>query len=115
MSSKSWQYPLFQHWYKATDWLMDKTAMLPRSVRPTLVKRMDDYALDILELIQEAIFSQAKVRRTKLRAINLKLDKLRILIRLCHDRQYISTKQYQHAAELLDETGRMVGGWLKIL
>ena len=115
MSNKYWQYPLFQHWYKATEWLMDKSAKLPRSVRPTLVKRIDDYCLDILELIQEAIFSTAKERRHKLRAINLHLDKLRILIRICHDRKYISVKQYQYASELIDETGRMVGGWLKIL
>ena len=115
MNETFWKYPLFQHWYKATGWLMDKTAKLPRSLRPTLVNRIDDHALDILELIQEAIFSQAKVRRTKLRTINLKLDKLRILIRICHDRQYLSVKQYQYASELLDECGRMVGGWIKVL
>ena len=115
MNNKYWDYPLFLHWYKANEWIMDKSAKLPRSVRPTLVKRIDDYSLDILELIQEAIFTKTKARRTKLRAINSHLDKLRILMRICYDRQYISMKQYRYAYELIDETGRMVGGWLKIL
>ncbi len=88
---------------------------MPRSVRPTLVKRIDDYCLDILELIQEAIFTQAKARRPLLRAINLNLDKLRILIRISYDRRFISLMQYRYASELIDECGKMVGGWLKTL
>jgi hypothetical protein len=109
------KYSLFRHWYQATDWIMDKTEKLPRHVRPTLGRRIDDYALDIAELILEAIFTPAKARRDLLRHINLLLDKLRILFRLCHDRRYLSTQQYAHVAQLIDDTGKMAGGWLKRL
>ena len=109
------QYPLFRHWYQTLGWVMDKTEKLPRSVRHSLVHRIDDHALEILELIVEAIFTPAKARRAKLRAINLRLDKLRILFRLCHDRRYISTQQYAYISGQIDETGKQVGGWLKTL
>ena len=68
-----------------------------------------------MELITTAIYTPAKQRRRKLQAINLALDHLRILWRLSHDRRYISTQQYAHASELIGETGKMVGGWLKTL
>ncbi len=62
-----------------------------------------------------AFLTPAKRRRQVLRCINLRLGQLRILWRLCHDRRYISTQQYKHLSQLIDETGRMVGGWLRTL
>mgnify|MGYP006268308251 CR=1 FL=1 len=115
MNKQVWQYPLFRHWYDTLGWMMERTEQFPRSVRPTLVRRIDDHALNVIELITEAIFTPAKQRRHKLRAINLTLDQLRILWRLSHDRRYISAQQYAHVSALIDETGKMVGGWLKTL
>lgn len=115
MNPKVNQYPLFKQGYQTLSWILDRTEQLPRSVRPTLARRIEDHALDVIELIVEAIFSPAKIRRGKLRAINLHLDKLRILFRLCHDRRYLSTKQYAYISEQLDELGKMSGGWLKTL
>lgn len=115
MNPKAEQYVIFQRWYQALDWIMDKTQKMPRHVRPTLARRIDDYSLEVIELILEAIFTPEKPRRAILRKINLILDKLRILFRLCHDRRYLSTQQYEHVSKLIDETGRMAGGWLRSL
>ena len=48
-----------------------------------------------------------------LRQANLKLEKLRYLIRLAKDLKLINIKSYQFAAEAMDVTGRSIGGWLK--
>jgi hypothetical protein len=44
---------------------------------------------------------------------NLSLEKLRLLMRISHNRRYISTRQYAYAAKEIDTTGRMIGGWRK--
>jgi len=104
-------YPIFNHWYKTLIWLMERAEGMPRHARFTLSNRLIQHSLDILELIIQAIYQ--KERSPLLQQVNLKLETLRILVRICHDRRYLSTQQYRYAAEQLDATGRMVGGWLK--
>jgi hypothetical protein len=43
----------------------------------------------------------------------MKLEKLRILFRICHSRHYISTRQYAYIAGCINESGKMCGGWMK--
>jgi len=45
--------------------------------------------------------------------INIKFEKLRILLRLCHELQYLSNKQFEFAVTQIDEVGKMTGTWLK--
>ncbi len=67
--------------------------------------------MEILELLVEAAYSQSKMELLK--AANLKLEKLRYLIRLAKDLRAINIKAYGHAAKLIDGVGRSIGGWLK--
>ena len=67
--------------------------------------------LDILQLIVRAIHTHEKA--TLLDQINLKLEELRVLWRLVQKRAWISLRQLDFVHGKLDETGRMVGGWLK--
>ena len=41
------------------------------------------------------------------------LDKLRIPIRLTKDLHFMSITQYQHAAEKINEIGKILYGWMK--
>ncbi|MDX2285870.1 MAG: diversity-generating retroelement protein Avd [Bacteroidia bacterium] len=110
---KNDQYPLFLHWYKTLDWILDRCESLPKNARFSIAARLADYALDTLEQITEAIYRKDKA--PLLHQINLNLEKLRILFRLCHDRRYISVQQYGYISGLINEAGRMTGGWLKSL
>ena len=38
---------------------------------------------------------------------------LRVLFGICYRRRYLSMGQYEHVSRLLNETGRMAGGWEK--
>ncbi len=104
-------YPLFVHWQQTLGWILDTTERFPQKARFTLANRMADLALDILEGIIEAIYQ--KQRTAILRRINLNLEKLRVLFRLCYQRHYISSKQLEHINRQLNEAGQMTGGWLK--
>lgn len=102
---------IFVRWEKLLDWLLDATEKFPKSVRHTFSNRVVNMALDITERIVEAAYSRNK--RDILVRANLELEKLRVLMRISHKRQYLSTKSYEHAVKELYEVGRMLGGWIK--
>ncbi len=83
-------YPLFEHWYKTLDWILSCVEKFPKNVRFSLASRMADLALGAMELIIEAIYSKDRVNI--LNDLNLNFEKLRVLFRISHDRQYISTR-----------------------
>jgi len=87
------------------------TEKLPKRVRFTLANRMDNLALDFLEKLITAQYTRN--RKAIIGEANLILDKLRILMRICHKRQYVSHQQYEYAGRRIDEVGRMLGAWGK--
>ncbi len=105
------KYPLFIHWYKTLDWIMDIAEKMPKHTRFTINTRIVSISLEIVEYIVEAIYT--KDRAEPLRHINLLLEKLRIFFRICKDRAYISVKQYEYISLQLNEAGKMCGGWAK--
>jgi len=101
---------LFTHWFDLLNWLFDRTTRFPRNIRHTLTNRIEVLALDILMNIVEARYDR-KVRWERLTKVNLDLEKMRVLMRLCHSRHYISNRQYEHASREIEKAGRMTGGW----
>lgn len=111
--TKNIDYPLFAQWLEITDWILDKTETMPVKVRYSLTNRMANITIDNVELITEVIYSKSK--NIILNKINLNIEKLRVLFRICYNRKYISAKQYAYIAQKLNETGKMCGGWIKSL
>ena len=54
-----------------------------------------------------------KERTQHLRRANLGIEKLRFLLRLAADLRLLDRRRYEHAARTLDDTGRLIGGWMK--
>ncbi|MBI5590824.1 MAG: diversity-generating retroelement protein Avd [Deltaproteobacteria bacterium] len=92
-------------------WMIPKLEKFPRNQKFLLGDRMENLMLDILELLIEATYSRNK--QPALFAANMKLEKLRYLIRLAKDLKLISVKGYEFSANAMDGIGRSVGGWLK--
>ena len=103
--------PLFVLWYDFTKWLLAKTGKFPKRVRFSFSNRIDNLALDIIEAIVEARYSAEK--QAILHRIDLNMEKLRVLLRMCYDLHYLDIKGYEFAARKIDEAGKMVGGWRK--
>ena len=72
---------------------------------------MVNLATDPTELRIEAIYTPE--RADLIRRINMNLEKLRLLNRLCKDRRYLSETQYEHLAREINKAGKMCGGWAK--
>lgn len=109
--SKNENYPLFDKWYKTLDWILDKCEKYPKSVRFTLSSRITNISLDIIEGIIDAIY--VKNRLNILKKLNRYMERLRILFRISADRKYLSLKQYKFISEKINESGKMIGGWIK--
>jgi hypothetical protein len=112
--------------------LVPTVEKFPRARKFLLGDRIQSIALDILEELVEATrpaengfgrvdrndepngtATYTRNRVPALRAVNLKLEKLRLLFRLATDLQILDLRRYEHAARNIDEIGRLVGGWLK--
>jgi len=103
--------PVYTVWEEFCGWTFDRTASIPKSQRFSFGQRIDGITLDVLQHIIRAIHTREK--QEYLREINLQLEELRVLWRLVQKRSWISLRQLDFAHLKLDETGRMVGGWLK--
>ena len=103
---------IFVKWSEFLKWLFNTTEKFPKKVRFTFTTRIDNLALDILEDIIECRYDRS-VRSSRLNYLNIKLEKLRILLRLCHELTHLSHKHYEYAMVHINEVGKMAAGWLK--
>ena len=103
--------PIFSHWEKTLHDLVSRTARFPKRVRFTLSNRIDNLAFDVFEGLVEARYSREKVG--VLRRVNLDIEKLRLLLRFCHDEAVLDHRGFEHVARNLNVAGRQVGGWIK--
>jgi len=97
--------------YQLVLWLIPVLDNLPRRQKFQLGDRLQTTALLVLETLIEAAYTRD--RSALLQKANLELEKLRFWIRLAHELQLLDFKRYEHAARLIDDLGRQVGGWLR--
>ena len=102
---------VFVKWVEFLQWLLNTTEKFPKKVRFTFTTRIDNLALDILEDIIECRYHRV-AREEGFKRINIRLEKLRVLLRICHEERYLSNKQYKYSAVHINEVGKMIGGWL---
>jgi hypothetical protein len=103
--------PLFVLWEGLTADLLERTAKFPKASRFTFTQRVENLAIDLLELFAAAQWTSGALKREHLRVSDEKLLRLRVLLRLCHTRRLLDHGGYEHVARSLDEAGRMLGGW----
>ncbi len=103
--------PLMAAWEELLQWLFPVTARFPHRARFTFSTRIDNLALDVAEDLVEARFNRD--RSAVLSRANLRIERLRLLIRLAHRERLLSTRQYEFGVRRLWEIGRMLGGWKK--
>ena len=105
------ELPLLVHWEKTLGDLLDRTQKFPKVVRFTFSTRIDNHALDVMELLAEARYAVPRRKVALLAEADALLTRLRVLLRLSHDRRHLDRQGFEHVAKNLDEAGRMLGGW----
>ncbi|MDZ4741572.1 MAG: diversity-generating retroelement protein Avd [Alphaproteobacteria bacterium] len=103
--------PSLEAAYQLVLWLTQAIEKHPRGFKFTLGDKTQVAALEVLENLITATF--ARDRMHNLSSANLGLERLRFLIRLANDLQVLDHRRYEHASRLIDDSGRLVGGWIK--
>ena len=102
--------------YNFIVWFSSKISQFPRKYKYTLGDRITNLVLDLLEQYIEAYYTgNANLKLEILYKNNLQIERLRFLIRLAHDFRLFSNQRFGYISGLIDEVGRMNGGWLKQL
>ena len=109
----SQESPLFTKTYDLLAYLLAASEKFPRNQRVVLGRRVQEVSLGFIDLLLHARKCEAEERLGLLRQADVELDRLRYTVRLCQELGLLSQSQYQHAAGLLVETGRLLGTWLK--
>ena len=84
---------------------------MPKSHRYTLGHKIDNYFIDLIEYISTASFLQKQEKLPYIRKAIQKLDTLKVLLMILWESKSLDNKRYIHLSTMLDEIGRLLGGW----
>ena len=103
--------PIFIKWMDFLKWLLVTVDGFPKKARFNFSDRLTNLSLQIAEDLVEARYNKNK--SVVLRRANMNLEKIRILMRICFELRFLSRQGYEHSSMLINEVGKMLGGWLK--
>ncbi|MFA5379542.1 MAG: diversity-generating retroelement protein Avd [Dehalococcoidia bacterium] len=83
----------------------------PKSQRFVLGQQIETSLLQFGLLIIQA--NQLRQKRGKLMEADTELEKLRYLVRLAKDLQFLTLSKYEIISQRLNEIGKLLGGWMK--
>ncbi len=105
------ELPAVQKAYDLCKEVLPRVSKLPRDVKFTLEDRLADNCLAVLEILIQASYRRDKVGLPD--EANMRLERLRFLLRLCRDLGALPNKGYEHVMKMITELGSQVGGWRK--
>lgn len=105
--------PIFKKLYELYKLIHLYRISIPKADRHTLWQRTEDTCIELLEIVIDASQRTTLEKAAFLAKASTKLNLLRIFIRLAKDTKSLDQKKYVALQVLMDEIGRMLGGWLK--
>lgn len=109
------EIPLLRKTYELYVTFYTYSNLFPKKDKYTLAIKCENCILSIIELLLTA---SNLPKSEKLPCINqaiIKLDILKILLRLCKDVDALELKKYINIQKQIQEIGRMLGGWQRSL
>lgn len=86
-------------------------AELPKLHRYSLGARIDSLFIEIIEAVSVAAFLSREEKLPYVRLATRKVDTLKLLCMILWETKSLDTKKYIALSEVLDEVGKMLGGW----
>ena len=105
--------PIIQKVYDFYRELYSAVEKMPKKDKYTLGEKTQRAALDLIELLINAGYQEKSRKNNPLNEAAIKLDLIKILVRLGKDLKAVPTNKYLSLEEKLQEIGRMLGGWIK--
>ncbi len=109
------KFILHKKTYELLIWIYPIINRIPKSHRLVLGREIEQVSLNLLLTIIKANKARGKKRHQLQLEYSDYLDTLRILCRLTKDLKMMSIKQYSLTAEQINELGRMLSGWMKVV
>lgn len=88
-------------------------ADFPKIYRYTLGGKIENYFLELLEMILILLYLPPDQKYSRLTMAIAKLDNLKFFLQLAWENKCLTDAKYASLSELLNEIGRMLGGWKK--
>jgi hypothetical protein len=104
---------IFTRTFDFLSWLLPATNHFPRAHRHTYTRRLLDAAFTLRERLEEANLRKGRARLERLQQADEALACVRMYLRLAVHWQWLTPGQYWHAAEMVTEIGKLLGGWLR--
>ncbi|MFZ4500570.1 MAG: diversity-generating retroelement protein Avd [Minisyncoccia bacterium] len=105
--------PIFKKSYDLYKDFYNLRLFVPKQDRYTLWQKCENLLVEVLEGILYASQQTKSEKLPTLEKTSVRLNFLRICIRLMKDVKAIDGKKYIIIEANLDEIGRMLGGWIK--
>ena len=104
---------IFARTFDLLTWLIPACEKFPKAQRFIVTQRLTDSALDFQESLFHANNQRGAARLANLRDASAYLDTLRLYLRLAYQWHWLAVGQYEHVSKLVEEVGRLLGGWMK--
>jgi hypothetical protein len=106
--------PIFVKTYDLIQWLVPKTTGYSRQYRFSLALPIQQHAFALQRRLVQAAKAGSRADAGRyLNQADVELTLLRYKIRLSRDLNLLQLGNYEHASRLVDEIGRLLGGWMK--
>jgi hypothetical protein len=105
--------PIFHRSYDLYKLLHSYQARIPKLQRYTIWQKCENTTLTLLEALIDTGHRKGADRLESLYILSNKLDLLKVLIRLAKDTRAIDNAQYLEIEKIMQEIGKMIGGWIK--
>jgi hypothetical protein len=106
--------PIFAKTYDLLQWLLPATTKFSRDYRFSLALPIQEHGFALQRHLVSAAKEPGKREKiSHLRQADVELTLLRYKIRLSRDLNLLKPNSYEHASRLIDEVGRLLGGWVK--
>jgi hypothetical protein len=105
--------PIFKRTYDLYKTFYGYRTVIPKQDRYTIWQRSEDTLLNLLQeiLLASQMYKSEKIPALEKASTNLNL--LRVFLRLMKEVKTLDNKKYIALQSLVDEIGRMLGGWIK--
>lgn len=105
--------PIFKKAYDLYKLFYQYRLIVPKQDRYAIWQTSEKVLLEVLEELLTASHLYKQEKLPILEKVSLKLNMLRIFIRLTKEVKAIDIKKYVALEEAVDEIGRMLGGWIR--
>lgn len=105
--------PILKKSYELYKIFHEYRRVIPKTERFTVYERSENAILDVIECFFEAGYMRGNNKVALLERASVKLNLLRFFFRLMKESKTFDNKKYVALQTVIDEIGRMLGGWIR--